>query len=161
MKRAKDIFYNKSNLFKTYHLENLWRHIFLEMSCFVIVFSEHITINERWIWGNWRRFLFLRYQITKKYLTFYTGVKDLNTHSRHFSLFFWLRKIQSESYYCRVYYEQLEWNFYKLKDFYFNNILIYNNLFYFSYKFYILRESNPSLRPICQISEFSCFDTCF
>ena len=161
MKSAKDRFYNKSNLFKRYHLENLWRHIFLEMSCFIIFFSEPIVINERWIWGNWRRFLFLRYKTTKTYLKFYTGVKDWKNHSRYFSLFFWLRKIQSESYYYIVDYEQLEGNFDKLKEVYFSNIFIYNNLFHFSYRCHIFGESNPSLSPIFQISGFSCFGTCF
>ena len=69
-------------------------------------------------------------------------------------IFFYCAKIQSESYCCRVGYEQREENFDKLKEVYLSNILIYNKLFNFSYKCHILGESNPSLSLFFRSQDF-------
>ena len=65
----------------------IYKGIFPRNVLFRHLFLERIVANKRWIWVNWRRFLFLRYQRTKTYLTLYKSVKDWKIHSRHFSLF--------------------------------------------------------------------------
>lgn len=56
-------------------------------SFFSHLFAEKIVAHQRWILGNWRRFLFIRWQSTITYLTFYTSVTGWDIHARIYSLF--------------------------------------------------------------------------
>ena len=70
-----------------------------EISCLNHSFPETIVINRRWIFQNWKAFMFLRGQYTKTSLTFLTAImvlEILNNVGKHF-----LQKIPVKSSFCR------------------------------------------------------------
>ena len=120
---------------------------FPEISSLSHNFTETVVANLRWILRNWRRFVFLKGQYTKTYLTFYIGVTKREINAYLHCLFFGLCKVLFLTSFCREYCEKMELNFGKLKEFYLNNILIYNNLFHFLHIYLGLRYTKVSLDP--------------
>ena len=91
------------------NLEKIWeiwktlrRHIFQKCHVWSPFYRTYCG-KKKLIFGNWRIFLFLIYQSTKKYLTFYTGITKWEIHSHLHSLFFCLCKILFETPFCKEY----------------------------------------------------------
>ena len=103
--------------------------------------------NPRLILEIWRRFMYLRFQPTKTYLTFYTGITEWEIHAHLYSLVLRLCKVMFYTYLCRAYCEQRELNFGKLREVYLSNVFIYSNLFHFVHIYFRLRYKKVSLDP--------------
>ena len=124
------------------------RNIFVEISCLSHCFAETIVINPRWIFQNWRRFLFLRGLSTKTSLTFLTAImvlEILNNDGKHF-----LQKIPVKSSFCREYCGHLEIHFTKLKEVFVPKRPFYKNLSQFFHSDFRLRDKCTSLEDIFQ-----------
>ena len=120
---------------------------FPEISCLSHNFAETIVVNPRCILRNWRRFVFLKVKYKKTYLMFYTGITKREINAYLHSLFFGLCKVFFLTSFCNEYCKQLEPKFWKLKEVYRNNILIYNNLFQVLHIYLRLRYTKVSLDP--------------
>ena len=90
--------------------------------------------------------MFLTGSYRGKSLTFYIGITKREISACLHSLFFSLCKVLFLTSFCREYCEPLE-VFWKLREFYLNNILIYNNLFHFLHIYLGLRYTKVLLDP--------------